>query len=165
MSAERSHSMKPIVKHIVGAVLCLAIAIVSQLVLHRPQDHQPPKITMNQEEITLSVQDDPALLLAGVTAMDDYDGDVTAGMLVESVGTLAPDFTASVTYAAFDSAGNVSKASRRVRYSDYTGMRFHLDGPLVFSTNNTHTMMNLVTVMFLKVLKGVRKRHGSTIWT
>ena len=138
--------MKPIVKHIIGAALCLALAAASQMVLRRPQDRQPPVITMAQEEIVLSVQDDPALLLSGVTAMDDCDGNVTAGMLVESVGTLSPDFTANVTYAAFDSAGNVSKASRRVRYSDYTGMHFHLDGPLVFSSNNTHTMMNLITV-------------------
>ena len=138
--------MKPIVKHIIGAALCLAIAAASHLVLHRPQDIQPPVITLGQEEITLSVQDDPALLLSGVTATDDCDGDVTASLLVESVGTLSPDFTAKVTYAAFDSAGNVSKASRRVRYSDYTGMRFQLSGPLVFSSNNTHTLMNLITV-------------------
>ena len=138
--------MKPVVKHIIGAALCLSIAGINYLVLHRPLDSQPPNINIAQEEITLSVLDDPALLLSGVTATDERDGDVTDLMLVESVGTLSQDFTANVSYAAFDRSGNVSKATRRVRYSDYSGMRFHLDGPLVFSLNNTQSLMNLVHV-------------------
>lgn len=138
--------MKPVVKHTVGALLCLALLGGRYLVLHRPQDRTPPEIQIEQEQLSLSVHDDPAVLLTGVTAVDKQDGDVTDLVVVEHMGTLSQDFTSSVTYAAFDHTGNVSKATRTVRYTDYTGMRFHLKAPLVFSTANIHSLIDQITV-------------------
>lgn len=59
-------------------------------------------------------------LLAGVTATDAEDGDVTASLLVEGISGRNDDGTVQVTYAAFDSNHHVTKATRAVRYTDYT---------------------------------------------
>ena len=54
---------------------------------------------------------DEALLLEGVTAVDEKDGDVSDSLLVEKVaGTNGKEVI--VTYVARDGANNVGKASR-----------------------------------------------------
>ena len=65
-------------------------------------------------------------------AQDAQDGDVTDSIVVESVRGLVSDKRFTVTYAAFDAAGNVSKAQRTVFYKDYTAPRFALSAPLIF---------------------------------
>ena len=44
------------------------------------------------------------------------DGDVTASLVVERVNLTDSDGSISVSYAAFDSAGNVAKVKRRQIY-------------------------------------------------
>ena len=87
---------------------------------------------MEQDELSLSVGDPKERLLEGVRAQDAQDGDVTDSIVVESVRGLVSDKRFTVTYAAFDAAGNVSKAQRTVFYKDYTAPRFALSAPLIF---------------------------------
>lgn len=113
------------------AVCCAAFA--AYLCLSRSsRDQQAPQIVLAEDELTLSVGDDPSCLLDGVTAYDAQDGDVTGSLVVESVRGVVSDRRFTVTYAAFDAAGNVAKASRTVCYADYTSPRFSLSAPLVF---------------------------------
>lgn len=100
-------------------------------------DREAPKISMAEDEIVLSVADEQTALLQGVTAQDAQDGDVTASLLVESVRGLVDEGRFTVTYAAFDAAGNVSKAKRTVYYRDYTAPRFSLSSPLIFRSGST----------------------------
>ena len=95
-------------------------------------DREPPKITMRSEELRLSVSDPAERLLEGVRAQDARDGDVTDSLVVESVRGIVADKRFTVTYAAFDDAGNVAKATRTVFYWDYTAPRFTLTAPLIF---------------------------------
>ena len=81
--------------------------------------NRSPEIAFDAQEITVSVSDDRSVLLQGVTASDPEDGDVTGALVVESITEFQEDGSREVTYAAFDSSGNVSKASRKLRYSDY----------------------------------------------
>lgn len=113
-------------------VLCCAAFAVYQYRYSRSNDRQPPQITMAQEELTLSVTDPDTRLLEGMTATDAHDGDVTSSLVVESVRGVVADRRFTVTYAAFDHAGNVAKAQRTVFYSDYTSPRFSLSAPLIF---------------------------------
>ena len=48
-------------------------------------DTVAPEIAMNTEKISVSVKDQQELLLNGVTANDDVDGDVTGSLVVESI--------------------------------------------------------------------------------
>lgn len=95
-------------------------------------DHVPPQIAIAEQEITLSVLDSQERLLEGVTALDARDGDVTASLVVESVRGIVADKRFTVTYAAFDHSGNVTKAQRTVYYEDYVSPRFSLSAPLIF---------------------------------
>lgn len=106
-----------------------------QFLWNQTYDREPPKITMDQDELTLSVSDPESALLQGITATDPQDGDVTGSLVVESVRGVVANQEFTVTYAAFDSAGNVAKAQRTVHYSDYVSPRFSLTGSLLFQSD------------------------------
>ena len=113
-------------------LLCCAAFAVYRCLSSRHIDREPPQITMEQDELSLSVGNPKERLLEGVRAQDAQDGDVTDSIVVESVRGLVSDKRFTVTYAAFDAAGNVSKAQRTVFYKDYTAPRFALSAPLIF---------------------------------
>ena len=113
-------------------LLCCAAFAVYRCLSSRHIDREPPQITMEQDELSLSVGDPKERLLEGVRAQDVQDGDVTDSIVVESVRGLVSDKRFTVTYAAFDAAGNVSKAQRTVFFKDYTAPRFALSAPLIF---------------------------------
>lgn len=100
-------------------------------------DHTPPEIRMDAAQIEASVSGGDASLLSGVSARDARDGDVSASLLVESVSAIRADHTATVTYAAFDRAGNVAKAQREVQYTDYQRPVFSLTAPLLYPANRS----------------------------
>lgn len=97
-------------------------------------DRTPPEIALDTDMISVSVSAGEKELLKGVSAFDDTDGDVTDKIIVESVANITDECTATVTYAAFDAAGNVSKAVRKVKFTDYEPPKFGLNKALVFSS-------------------------------
>ena len=113
-------------------LVCCAAFAVYRIAGARRADREAPQITIAQEELRLSVKDGTQKLLSGVTAQDAQDGDVTDSLVVESVRGIVADKRFTVTYAAFDAAGNVAKAQRTVYYEDYTSPRFTLTAPLIF---------------------------------
>lgn len=98
-------------------------------------DNTAPKITIDQPEQIpeISVQDPQDAMLQGISAWDSRDGDVTDRMIVEKITKLDASGQVQVTYAAFDKSGNVAKAQRIFRYTDYEGPRFSLTAPLIFT--------------------------------
>lgn len=113
-------------------LVCCGGFAAYQFLWHQTYDREPPKITMDQDELTLSVSDPESALLQGITATDAQDGDVTGSLVVEFVRGVVANQEFTVTYAAFDSVGNVAKAQRTVHYSDYVSPRFSLTGSLLF---------------------------------
>ena len=122
-------------------VLCAALTAAYTVVFIWSDDTTPPVITMAEDLLEVSVNASDAELLAGVTAADKRDGDVTASLLVQGVSNLTDD-TVTVTYAAFDAAGNVAKAARTLRYTDYEQPRFGLNAALVY---NAGTSMDVLS--------------------
>ncbi len=118
-----------------GLICAIATMIYGALFV-LTDDTKPPQITMDSQILDVSVGADETALLAGVTAKDDKDGDVTSGILVEKISSLKSDHTATVTYAAFDSAGNVAKATRTVCYTDYQAPRFYQVKALTLVANS-----------------------------
>lgn len=108
-------------------------------------DELPPVITMDADEIQVSVKASEAELMAGVTARDAHDGDVTADIVVEKISNIGDDHKAVITYAAFDKAGNVAKASRTLHYIDYTEPRFGQTRALVFQEGTTPDVLIYMT--------------------
>lgn len=114
---------------------------------YRVQQHtdgNPPRIEMSEEMLQLSVLDSEEALLQGVTASDREDGDVTASLIVENIRLLDADGNATVSYAAFDRAGNVTKATRQVQFIDYESPRFSLTAPLLLHQSSNLDALNYI---------------------
>ena len=124
--------------------LCLVVFVAYWAVNQIVADTEAPKIAVDSQQLEVSVQDNKSVLLQGVTAMDNRDGDVTASLLVENIRLLDTDGTVTVTYAAFDRAGNVAKAQRQVRYTDYESPKFTLSAPLVFAQGSNFDVLNVI---------------------
>lgn len=107
-------------------------------------DSTAPVITVDDSAMLEVSVLDRAALLTGVTAADDRDGDVTASIVVESARDITSDGCVTVTYAAFDSSGNVAKTTRTVRYTDYQSPRVTLSSSLVFTYGTNFDVLKVV---------------------
>lgn len=146
------------------AVLAAAIALFGayQLWVHNRLDTVGPVITIDEELLEISVKDEEEALMQGIRAVDERDGDVTASLLVESVYGITEDNLTTVTYAAFDRAGNVSKVQRQVRYKDYQSPRFQLHRSLCFPGGSGFDLLEYVGAY--DVLEGdIHRRVRATL--
>ena len=93
---------------VIGAIDVVLLLVC--LVLYLGKDRKGPEIIFDEEkQIVYSEEMDVELLLEGVTAVDEKDGDVSESLLVEKVaGTNGREVI--VTYVARDGANNVGKA-------------------------------------------------------
>lgn len=131
-------------KLLVLLAVCLGVLVGYRIFDGLRTDSTAPEITISDSAVPeLSVYA-PEALLEGVSATDDRDGDVTASIVVESIGGMMDDGTVTVTYAAFDSSGNVAKRKRTVRYTDYESPRFTLRQSLDFVYGTSFDVLNVV---------------------
>lgn len=107
------------------------------------EDSSGPEISIESDSITVSVQDDEAALLQGVTATDRKDGDVTDSIVVENLSSFVAEGKRTVTYVAFDSDNHITRQSRSVLYEDYIKPVFNLSAPLQFPTNSKELLSGL----------------------
>ena len=143
-------------------VLCLAAFFGYREYDGLHTDTRAPKIFLDEQPLEVSVEDDRSALLTGVTASDNVDGDVTDSLVVESVNLLDSDGAISVGYAAFDSAGNVAKATREGRYIDYESPRFTLSAPLIYTLDRSFDVLS--TVGAVDVIDGdIQHRVRATV--
>ena len=89
-----------------------ALCVISKMT----RDTKAPVISVPTEKITYEEGSDKALLLAGVTATDDRDGDVTANVRIYDIAVMEDGRSAQIIYAAYDSSYNLGKRFRTVGY-------------------------------------------------
>lgn len=130
---------------ILPLILCFILTGVYSMLFVWSDDETAPVITVETDEILVSVNASEAELLAGITARDERDGDVTADIVVEKISNIGDDHTATITYAAFDRSGNVAKATRKLRYTDYTEPRFGQTRALVFQEGTSPDVLSYMT--------------------
>ena len=94
-------------------ILCMLDVILMALsvVLYLDEDRTAPVIHVEEVEMEYREGMTDEELLAGVTAADETDGDVTGSLVVEKVSEVG-NGTVIVTFGAKDKANNVAKASR-----------------------------------------------------
>ena len=99
-------------------ILAAAAAILGciAVIYYFSSDRTAPKISFSGE-LSYTEGQDWSVLLQGVTAMDDTDGDLTSKIQVESVIPLAGESRAKVFYVVMDSSGNIAKSGRTVAYT------------------------------------------------
>lgn len=117
---------------VISAALFVAYNVKSKMV----EDSKPPVLTCEQDEITVSVEDDESALLEGIKAEDNRDGDITKSVRVASMSHFI-NGKRTVTYAVFDKANQVGTIQRTVTYSDYTSPKIYLKKPLRFMVTNS----------------------------
>ena len=129
---------------IVLTVLSVVGVGVYRFLVARSTGGEAPVITFEGNTLEVTTGAIEPELLQGVTATDAEDGDVTDSLIVETSTHFVSDATVEMTYAAFDSQGHVTKATRRVRYVDYTSPRFRLTAPLIFSEAGVSDLLTCV---------------------
>lgn len=145
-------------------VMTVAVGLFGcyQFRIHNDLDTVGPVITIEQGLLEVCVEDPPEALMQGVRAEDARDGDVTAGVLIERIYGINENKESTVTYAAFDAAGNVTKARRQIRYRDYHSPRFVLNGSLTYPHGRRFDLLEDVGAM--DVLEGdIRHRIHATL--
>ena len=124
---------------LVSAALCGAYYYYFEM----NKDVTRPVISMEESSVVVSVDATEEELLKGITATDDVDGDVSDSLFVEKLDNFSTEGTRKMTVVAFDSAGNVSKATREISYSDYASPQFQLDEALRFPVGTSDILSSL----------------------
>jgi len=95
---------------IIGILSVICIILLGLFAaMYLQQDRDGPIITLNDAIETFTEGDDVSVLLEGVTAYDQSDGDVTDTLFIESVIPSADGQSAKVIYAARDRSNNITK--------------------------------------------------------
>ena len=118
-------------KKIKRTVICLLVVSTVLMAVftgydRMRRDEEKPVITCPETVLETSVSVTEEALLAGVSASDSRDGEVD--VVVEKLSPVDDAHQRTVTYAAADSAGNVSRATRTLQYTDYHPPRFQMTG-------------------------------------
>ncbi len=103
-------------------------------------DRTMPTIQCPETPLYLSVYDGEEKILAGVTASDEKDGDLTDQIFIQGIGTSVQGSSTTVTYAVVDSANHVATATRELHYTDYSGPRFSLSQALKYTVGSPVTI-------------------------
>lgn len=97
------------------AIVTIMLTVISVFV-YLQQDHTSPEIDVPGGGITYIEGEEDAVLLAGVKARDDVDGDLSSEIRIYDVAVLENGQQALVTYAVYDKSNNLGKATRMVNY-------------------------------------------------
>lgn len=124
-----------IAQGVFGAYLCYEYLI---------KDTVPPVVNCATEEIQISVKDDEAVLLEGVSAKDERSGDVSHTVVVEKLSPLVAG-KRIITYAAVDKTGNVGRTQRTLTYEDYEPAEIKLKKKLKFTVGSYINPLEYVT--------------------
>ena len=125
-------------------LICVAVFFGYRALDAIRTDTQAPEITLGVVSPAVSVSDSKEALLQGVTATDKVDGDVTDSLVIENIHLLDSTGRLSVSYVAFDKAGNVAKAQQEAHFTDYVPPRFTLTAPLLYRSGITFDILSNV---------------------
>ena len=114
-----------------------AVFMASNIREYLTSDYVAPQIHANEDSMQVSVTVSDEELLAGMTANDNLDGDVTESLVVVSKSKFIARNTRNVNYAAFDQNNNVGTYTRKIVYTDYYSPRFVMTEPLRFVEGNS----------------------------
>ena len=118
-------------------LVVFAVFMASTIREYLTSDYEAPVISADTAELYLSVDTEDAELLAGMSAVDNLDGDVSKSLVVVSKSHFIAKGTRNVSYAAFDNSNNVGTFTRKLIYTDYNSPRFVLNEPLRFVAGNS----------------------------
>lgn len=101
---------------VAGCVVCGIVGFV----ISTGQDKKAPVIKVEKTSISYTENESYDVLLEGVTAKDDVDGDLTDQIFIDKIVPME-NGKAMVYYGAVDSSNNVGTAKRKVDYTPADG--------------------------------------------
>ena len=119
-------------------VVVFAVFLITNIHEYLTSDYTAPVIASQSDTMQVSVSVTDQELLAGMTATDNLDGDVTDSLVVVSKSKFIARATRHITYAAFDKNNNVGTYTRNLVYTDYHSPRFSMSEPLRFAAGNSN---------------------------
>ena len=130
----------------VAALTVITVAVFAAVYFTEKvtDDKTIPVINMDDGVLEVKAGSGEKELLAGVTAYDEKDGDITDRVLVESIGKFSEIGYCKVTYAVSDKDNHVVTAKRQIHYTNYTPPRFTMSRPLVFSVYKELNVVGIV---------------------
>lgn len=105
---------------IVQSLICSALLFgtITLLALmadrKKEADTTPPVITFPDKKVEYTLGDEMSVLLDGVTARDETDGDVTSSVRVRTISISEDNTKAVVSYVARDQKNNIALEKRIV---------------------------------------------------
>ncbi len=108
-------------------------------------DTQPPVLSTNSSEFSVSIKASDEELIEGVIAMDALDGDVSESIMIENIKKKGSGNTFEITYVAFDKSNNMGKLTRTLHYSDYRQTHFGLSTALRLPENQKINLLSYFT--------------------
>lgn len=137
--------MRAIKRTLIILLVLLTAGYILTAVLRGSADRKvAPVISCPEGVLEISASDPKSLLLQGVTAYDQQDGDLTGRVILGGVSKLISNDTAKVTLLVFDSDDNMGKYTRYIRYTDYSRPRFFIREPLIYSNTETVSILERV---------------------
>lgn len=128
------------------AAVFLLIAMYAGFIflISQKNSGEKPVISFDEDNLEVSVKDGEEVLLQGVHAFDQEDGNIDQEIVVDSISKFDEENNRIVTYAVFDSEANVTKAQRKIHYTDYTSIKFYLNDSFSSSTMNPATILSMI---------------------
>ena len=117
-------------------------------------DYNEPVLSFTEEKLTVSATATDAELVAGVTAEDKEDGDLTDRIQVLSLSPLFANNERTIEYVVFDDASNFATATRTIAYNDYVPPRIYLKEPLRFNLNNYEDQLDSLEMEAVDMIDG-----------
>ena len=128
-------------------LITLAAWGASSFIVNRNKDDEPPVITADSEQISVSVNDGKDALLKGLKATDNKDGDITDNIIIGKQTKFVEKGKTNIDFIVFDSSNNVGTLTREVEYADYMSPVISLSEPLVYSVGESVTILDRLTVV------------------
>lgn len=127
--------MKTIKQILVILLVLLTLGKVASYFYIGSSDQKvPPVMYCPSDILEVSASDNESVLLQGITAIDEQDGDITSRISISGRSKLITNDTAKVTFIVFDSDDNMASCVRQIRYTDYHRPTFEILQPLVYSS-------------------------------
>ena len=104
-----------------------------------------PVIKSTADIVTISCDYTEKEILAGLTAEDRQDGDLTDEIIVGNLSRFIEKGVSKATYVVFDSSNQPATYVREVVFEDYVSPEFRLGKPLVLKINATLNERDLIS--------------------
>lgn len=118
--------------YVIFAFLCI-LYVFFLFVFDMPKSKGDiPVIKASSSVLEVSVKAKQNDLLAGMSASDKEDGNLTKNIFIEKISEFDEKQERTVTYAVFDSDDNITRITRKVKYNDYKKPVLNIKKPLVY---------------------------------